>query len=159
MSIPDSQSAEPAKRHPHVLLGRHPRSLDPKKRLTIPSVWRDALGHDYVYVMPESQNHCLKLIPADLMEARMDELRKARLGDKRLNALLDKIGAESEVLEFDVQGRIRIGDRLLAYAGLKGAVVLQGGFRTATIWPAERCAPEAPVDDVGLDAAMDELGF
>ena len=159
MSRPDTQSAEQAKRRPRVLLGVHNRVLDPKKRLTIPSVWREALGGDFVYVVPETQNHCLQLVPVDMMEARLEKLQNESLGDKRVNALLSRIAENSDVLEFDVQGRIRISDKLLAYAGLKGAVVLKGSFRTATIWPAERCSEDATVDEAGLDEAMSELGF
>lgn len=159
MSTPDTQSAEKARRRPRVLTGVHNRVLDPKKRLTIPSVWREALGGDYVYVMPETQNHCLQLVPADMMEARLEKLQNESLGDKRLNALLGRIAEVSEVLEFDVQGRIRIGDKLLKYADLKGAVVLKGSFRTATIWPAERCMESTEVEEAGLDEAITELGF
>ena len=159
MSKQDTQSAEQARRRPRVLTGVHNRVLDPKKRLTIPSVWRDALGGDYVYVMPDTQNHCLQLVPADMMEARLEKLQNESLGDKRLNALLSRIGEVSDVLEFDVQGRIRISDKLLAYAGLEGAVVLKGSYRMATIWPAERCVENEAVDEAGLDEAMSELGF
>ena len=42
-------------------------NLDPKKRLTIPSEWRDALGNPaYIYVMPSATEDCLELVPAEL---------------------------------------------------------------------------------------------
>lgn len=160
MSEPGKQSTENAvKKGAIALMGRFDRTLDPKKRLTIPSVWRDALGPDCVYVMPDTQRPCLQLIPKDMMESRLDELKKQPISSAELNALLDAIGENSEMLEFDVQGRIRISDRLLAYAKLKGAVVMKGAVRMATIWPAEETPAESAVDVAKLGAAMAKLQF
>ena len=140
-------------------MGKFVRNFDPKKRLTIPSVWRDALGPKCVYVMPDTQNHCLQLIPKDMMESRLAELQRQPISNVQLNALLAAIGENSEMLEFDVQGRIRISDRLLAYANLKGAVVMKGSIRMATIWPAEETPAEAAVDVAKLQSAMAALNF
>ncbi len=140
-------------------MGTFARNLDPKKRLTIPSVWRSALGPDFVYVMPDTQRRCLQLIPRDVMEARLAKYQEMALSDPDINDALDEIGAVSEMLEFDVQGRIRINDTLLAYANLRGSVVLKGSFRMATIWPGEE-QPESMEDRVAkLGAAMAKLKF
>ncbi len=157
MSKPGKQIGEVESRHRIGLTGRFDRQLDPKKRLTIPSVWREALGPDRVYVMPAPQGKCLQLIPVDVMESRLSGLAEASLWDAELNMILDKIGENSELLDFDVQGRIRISDRLLAYAGLKGSVVLKGSFRLATIHAADATPAEGAVDEKGLDAAMSAL--
>jgi hypothetical protein len=42
------------------------------------------------------------------------------------------------MLKVDAAGRIRIGDNLLAHAGIKGAVTMIGGIRKAKLWAAER---------------------
>ena len=140
-------------------MGTFARSLDPKKRLTIPSVWRAALGPDFVYVMPDARRRCLQLIPRDVMEARLTKYQEMALGDASVNDALDAISAASEMLEFDVQGRIRINDELLAFAGLKGSVVLKGGFRMATIWPAEETGEDMERRVAKLGDAMAKLGF
>lgn len=159
MSEPGKQSVETTSRRSSGLMGTYERSLDPKKRLTIPSVWRSALGPDFVYVMPDAQRRCLQLIPRDVMEARLAKYQELALSDPEVNAALDAIGAISEMLEFDVQGRIRINDELLAYANLKGSVVLKGSFRMVTIWPAGE-KPGNMEDRVAkLGAAMAKLKF
>lgn len=140
-------------------MGTFARSLDPKRRLTIPSVWRAALGPDFVYVMPDARRRCLQLIPRDVMEARLAKYQEMALGDPAVNDALDAISAASEMLEFDVQGRIRINDELLAFAGLKGAVVLKGGFRMATIWPAAETGEDMERRVAKLGDAMAKLGF
>ena len=146
-------------RRPAALMGTFARNLDPKKRLTIPSVWRAALGPDFVYVMPDPRRRCLQLVPRDVMEAKLARYQEMALGDPAVNDALDAIGAASEMLEFDVQGRIRINDELLAFAGLKGSVVLKGGFRMATIWPAEETGEDMERRVAKLGDAMAKLGF
>lgn len=159
MSEQGRQNAEAAVRRPTALMGTFARSLDPKRRLTIPSVWRAALGPDFVYVMPDARRRCLQLIPRDVMEARLAKYQEMALGDPSVNDALDAISAASEMLEFDVQGRIRINDELLAFAGLKGSVVLKGGFRMATIWPAEETGEDMERRVAKLGDAMAKLGF
>lgn len=159
MSELGKQSIEMTNRRPSALMGTFERSLDPKKRLTIPSVWRSALGPDFVYVMPDARRRCLQLIPRDVMEARLAKYQELALSDPDVNAALDEIGAVSEMLEFDVQGRIRINDELLAYANLKGSVVLRGSVRMATIWPAEEDSGNMEDRVAKLGAAMAKLKF
>ena len=159
MSEPGRQSQATEDAKPIGLTSRYERNLDPKKRLTIPSAWRNALGPDAVYVMPDTEQRCLQLIPKKVWELRLEELRKRPLSDAELNSRLSVIGENSELLEFDVQGRIRISDRLLAYADLKESVVMKGAIRMATIWPADKCAPEAAVDTNKLREAMKALDF
>ena len=85
-------------RRPAALMGTFARNLDPKKRLTIPSVWRAALGPDFVYVMPDPRRRCLQLVPRDVMEAKLARYQEMALGDPAVNDALDAIGAASEML-------------------------------------------------------------
>ena len=153
MSEPGRQSVETTNRRPTALMGTFARSLDPKKRLTIPSVWRAALGPDLVYVVPDPRRRCLQLVPRDVMEAKLAKYQELALGDAEVNDALDAISAASEMLEFDVQGRIRINDALLDFANLKG------GFRMATIWTEEAVAEGTEERMAKLGAAMAKLKF
>lgn len=112
--------------------------LDPKKRLTIPSEWRDALGNPkYVYVMPSPTDDCLELIPVELMERTLARYQEADLFDDDADADAQAIAAHSQMLKVDVQGRIRIGDELLMHAGIKAGVTMIGGIRKAKLWATE----------------------
>lgn len=142
-----------------ALVGTHERTLDPKKRLTIPSVWRHALGSDYVYVMKEEGLPCLRLIPKGMFESRLAEIQEEPLTDDDLNDVLESVGEDTELLEFDVQGRIRISDRLLAYANLKGAVVMKGAVRMARLWAPENVPQRTTVESENLRAAKRKLRF
>jgi MraZ protein len=138
-----------------VLVGQVVHNLDPKRRLTIPSEWRaDLGGTGYVYVMSDPFEKCLDLIPQAEMEARLEKLRQKALFDPALGKHLQMIGASSEKLSFDIQGRIRICDRLLRFANLTTTVAMVGAVRMIKLWDPAALAPEAEVDQASLREAI-----
>ncbi len=144
------------------LVGRYERNLDPKKRLTIPSEWRTALGLNeggYVYVLASPTEDCLLLLPRETMETRLRELEEKAIFDEQLNAALEMIGENSELIELDIQGRIRISDRLLAYGALKTSVTMKGAFRMAKIWASDKLPKAEAVDKAKLREAVRTLNF
>ena len=160
MSIKGRQSVEETREaSTGLLVNTYERPLDPKKRLTIPSVWRHALGSDYVYVTKEEGKPCLQLIPKGVFESRMAGVQEEALSDDELNDVLERVGEDSELLEFDVQGRIRISDRLLAYANLTGPVVLKGAIRLARLWAPENVPQRSAEESDNLRAAKKRLRF
>ena len=142
-----------------ALVGTHERTLDPKKRLTIPSAWRHALGSDYVYVMKEEGKPCLNVIPKGMFESRLQGIQEEAITDDDLNDVLESVGEDAELCEFDVQGRIRIGDRLLAYANLKGTVVMKGAVRMARLWAPENAPDHSAGKSEDLRTARRRLRF
>ena len=114
-------------------------SLDPKKRLTIPSEWRDALGHpDYVYVMPSPTDDCLELVPVEVMDHTLAQYEHSDLFDDEADSDAEAIAEHMQMLKVDSAGRIRIGDDLLAHAGITSGVTLIGAIRKAKLWAADR---------------------
>ena len=161
MSKDGNQSvAESTKSVSGVLVGRFDHNLDPKKRFTIPSEWRVSMGNPaYVYVMPDRKEHCLNLIPPAEMEARLAKLREKALFDPALNAALQTIGANSEQLSLDSQGRIRVCDKLLQFANLTTTVAMVGSVRMVKLWDPKALVPEDTIDQAALDAAMAAVAF
>ena len=142
-----------------VLVGRFEHALDPKKRFTIPSEWRYALGDpDYVYVMPDPIEHCLDLIPAVEMESKLEKLREKALFDPQYAAALQTIGANSDQLVLDSQGLIRVSDRLLRFANLTTTVAMLGSVRTIKLYEPKSAPPEK-LDQSSLGEALKLVGF
>ncbi len=142
------------------LLGRYEHALDPKKRFTIPAGWRQILGNpQYVFVMPDKARKCLTIIPQEEMEARLAKLREKALFDPALSRALHIIGANSEQLALDVQGRIRISDKLLQFANLTTTVAMVGAVRMIELWSPEALPPEGEVDQAELGNALEAAGF
>ena len=143
-----------------VLVGRFYHNLDPKKRFTIPREWRAVMGDpDYVYVMPDHKEGCLNLVPKAEMEARLEKLREKALFDPALKPVLQKIGACSEMPALDVQGRIRISDKLLQFANLTTTVAMLGAVRMIQLWDPAVLPPVGEVDQAGLGEALAVAGF
>ena len=141
-------------------VGRYDHALDPKKRFTIPREWRSLMGDpEFVYVMPDPMERCVNIIPAVEMEARLAKLRERALFDPALAPVLQKIGASSEMPSLDVQGRIRISDKLLQFANLTTTVAMVGAVRTIKIWDPAALAPANEVDQAGLREALAMVQF
>jgi division/cell wall cluster transcriptional repressor MraZ len=144
----------------NVLVGRYDHALDPKKRFTIPSEWRDAMGSpNYVYVMPDPSEKCLNLIPAAEMETRLQKLREKALFDPQCNRALQVIGANADQLTLDVQGRIRVRDKLLQFANLTTTVAMVGSVRMIKLWDPRALAPADRIEQAALAEALKEVGF
>ncbi len=114
---------------------------------------------EFVYVMPDRKEKCINLLPKAEMDALLARVREKALFDPALNKVLQVIGSMSEQLELDVQGRIRISDRLLRFANLTGVVSMVGAVRMVKIWDPAALAPEGEVDQASLDAALQEAGL
>ncbi|MBR4522624.1 MAG: hypothetical protein IKO64_00075 [Kiritimatiellae bacterium] len=151
--------AESTRTDSGVLVGRCDYNLDPKHRFTIPSEWRAVMGKpEYVYVMPDGKDKCLNLIPPAEMEARLVKLRERALFDPSLAKALQTIGSVSEQLTLDVQGRIRVSDKLLQFANLTTTVAMVGSVRMIKLWDPKALKPDV-VDQTELATALESVGF
>lgn len=143
-----------------VFSGSAVHALDPKKRVTIPSGWRDAMGKPaYVFVMADPYEHCLRLLTNARMLEMQAKLKAKRFSDPTVAQKLRILGQNTEQLPLDVQGRIRIPDRLLAFAGVQSKIAFVGAVTYGEIWAAEKVTTEAPVDQAALTEALSALDF
>ena len=143
-----------------VLVGRIDHALDPKKRLTIPSGWRLVLGNpEYVYAMPDPRERCVNILPKAEMDVMLEQLRQKALFDPAQMKVLQVIGANSDLLMLDVQGRIRIADKLLRFANLTTTVAMVGSVRMIKLWDPAALTPEGEVDQSGLAEALAAAGW
>ena len=143
-----------------VLVGRYDHALDPKKRLTIPSGWRKAMGSpDFVYAMPDRKDRCVNIMPKAEMDTLLDTIRAKALFDPALNRVYQVIGSMSEQLDLDIQGRIRISDKLLQFANLKTTVAMVGSFRMIKLWDPAVLGPQDSIDIGELDRALAAAGL
>ena len=118
-----------------LFVGRFLHSLDPKRRLTIPSDWRGVAGPaEKLFVLPGVRHPCLMVYPAREIAHRLERLRQRSVADDRGRQMARVLGSRSELLACDAQGRIRIKDELLAFAELREQVVLAGTFDGFELW-------------------------
>jgi len=141
-------------------MGRFPHRLDPKRRITIPATLRNRMGNPvYVYVLPNlARMNCLDIFPPDELESRLGRLRAEALTDRRVSEFVTWVGAISETLDVDSQGRIRICDKLLDRVGIKRDLVLIGAFNRVQVWAEDQAPADAEAFEKFADAAR-EFGF
>jgi MraZ protein len=115
-----------------MFIGEYSYSIDEKKRLAIPTKFRELLGKKAV--ITRGLDQCLFLYPAKEWNNLADKLSKLPLSqaDARGFARLMLTGAMDAKL--DNLGRILIPDYLKDYAQLKKKVVIAGVFNRIEIW-------------------------
>lgn len=123
---------------PALFVGSFTHSLDPKRRMIFPSSWRNLAGEsNQLFAFPHPDEKCLYLYTAAEMMRRLDALRSAGALDRGDQQAVRAITAGAEMLVWDAQGRIRIGENLLAHIEVKNQVVLVGALTRIELWSAE----------------------
>jgi MraZ protein len=121
-------------------LGVFTHKMDPKKRVTIPSKWREMVGQpEELVVIPHATLPCLRLHPMRLMETIAE--RAAMVSPLEADAAVEEqerqLGARSDLVDWDGQGRIRVRDDHLLHAKLTDEVVLVGAWARIELWSPE----------------------
>ena len=142
-----------------IFVSTFAHSLDPKKRLTIPSEWRAQVGSNGLYVLPEISMKCLCVFPASEIKQRLQKLRQHAMADKKAREFARAIGAKSDLVVWDSQGRIRIKDELLDLAGLTGQVTLVGALDRFELWNPDRLKESGGTDQSSFEDAARYVGF
>lgn len=118
-----------------VFVGRIERKVDPSGRFCVPTKWFKTTGENkFVYVMPDPEEVCLRLIPSRTMDARLAKLRERAQNDPEANQALLTIGAVVEQLKADDEGRIKVSRKLRDFAGIKQRLVMVGGEWYTQLW-------------------------
>ncbi len=147
---------------PGAFVSSYLHALDPKKRLTIPSEWRDQVGAPpSLYVLPGlNDDQCLYVFPAREISQRLEKLRNVGIGDKKARAFTRIFASRSDLIPaWDAQGRIRIKDDLLEYASLADQVRMIGAFDHFQLWNPERWASASHLDATTMEEAVRYIGL
>lgn len=144
-----------------VFVGTYRHTLDSKKRVTIPSDWRELVGvPERLFVLPGIKEHCLCAYPAREMTHRLEKFRKLSIADKKGRQLARTLGSRSDWAPWDNQGRMRIKDDLLNYAGIERRVVLVGSMDHVELWSPERWDDtEDQITEGTIEEAAHYVGF
>ena len=119
-----------------MLIGEYTHTLDPKKRLSVPSKWRRELGKSVV--VTRGLDTCLFVYPLKAWSHITEKIGQLPLGQadtRGFNRFFLSGAVETEV---DSVGRILVPDFLKEFAGLGSKVVLAGIHDRVEIWDEER---------------------
>lgn len=119
-----------------MLIGEYTHSIDPKKRLAIPSKLRKEIGEKGV--LTRGLDSCLFLFSMKEWEQLAEKLGKLPFGQQDTRGFVRLLLSGAVEVEMDQLGRILIPEYLKNYAQLGKKVVIAGLFNRLEIWDANR---------------------
>ena len=96
----------------------------------------------------------LQLVPAEVFQELLDQVRKVSFANQKMTLALGKIGSMGHECRCDKQGRIRLTARLAEHAGIDDRAVLVGAITTIQIWNPEAWENHRVDSETGLDAVQ-----
>jgi MraZ protein len=121
-----------------LLTGTHPRTLDDKKRVTLPKKIREQVGDiERLFAAPGPDQTLWLYTKAELerLSAKLDETPAT---DAEARVFRRLFFAQMEEVDVDGSSRILIPDRLAQFAGLEHEVVLLGVRDHMELWAEKR---------------------
>ncbi|MCS7047144.1 MAG: division/cell wall cluster transcriptional repressor MraZ [Gemmataceae bacterium] len=121
-----------------LLTGTHPRTLDEKKRLTLPKKTREQLGEVKRLFVTPGPDQTLWLYDPRGLEELAAKLDQAPATDSEARVFRRLFFAQMEEVDIDNGHRILIPERLVQFAGLERDVVLLGVRDHLELWNARK---------------------
>jgi MraZ protein len=122
-----------------LLTGTHPRTLDDKKRLTLPKKIRDQLGENIDQLFfAQGLDQCLWIYDQGGLERLAEKLDQTPATDGEARLFRRLFFAQMEAVDVDKAGRVLVPERLLEFAGAKSEVVLIGVRDHLEMWDTVR---------------------
>lgn len=139
-----------------MLLGEYTHTLDPKKRLSLPSKFRKEMGK--TVVLTKGLDMCLFLYSVKEWEKVAGKLSGSSTGQSDMRAFNRFLLAGAVELDVDSLGRILVPDFLKDFAELKSKVIITGVHDRAEIWDEVRWGEYKKKIAEQADALAQKLG-
>jgi len=139
-----------------MLIGEYKHTLDTKRRLSLPSKWRDELGKKLV--ITRGLDNCLFVYTLKEWEKITEKVGQLPLGQadtRSFNRFFLSGAVEAEV---DSVGRILVPDFLKDFGKLDTKVVLAGIHNRVEIWDENRWETYKKSIEAQADALAEKLG-
>ncbi len=115
-----------------MLIGEYLHTLDPKKRLSLPSKWRSELGK--TVVITRGLDNCLFVYPLVAWQKITQKIADLSIGAADTRSFNRFFLSGAVEVEVDKTGRILVPDFLKDFAQLDQKVILAGIHDRVEIW-------------------------
>lgn len=139
-----------------LFIGEHQHSIDPKKRLALPSRFRSEL--ESKVVVTRGLDKCLFVYPMKVWEEIAEKLGSLPVGESATRSFIRLQLSGAVDCEIDKQGRILIPDYLKDYAGLAKDVVIAGLYNRLEIWDEKKWNEYKINAEKNTDEIAEQLG-
>ncbi len=121
-----------------LLTGTYERTLDDKLRLALPKNFREALAAEKQLILTPGTDGSLSLFPSRAFAEFAEKLAARSPTGRDVRAFSRLLYAQSQGVEVDSQGRIRLSGESARLANLDGEVVLLGVGDRVELWNKSR---------------------
>lgn len=139
-----------------MFIGEYQHTIDPKKRVAMPSKCRVELGKKVV--VTRGMDKSLFVYPMKTWEKLAEKLGNLPVGESTTRSFIRLMLAGAVDVELDKQGRILIPDYLKDYAGLKKDVTVAGLFDRLEIWDKDKWNSYKIKAEKNSDEIAEQLG-
>ena len=139
-----------------MFIGEYTHTLDPKKRLSLPSKWRAQLGKKVI--LTRGLDKCIFVYTRKEWESfveKLNDLSFGKAGSRNFNRFILSSASEADV---DGSGRILIPNNLKTFAGLTSKVVLAGVGNRLEIWNEKSWRENTRLIEKQADQLAESLG-
>jgi MraZ protein len=138
-----------------MLIGEYKHTLDPKKRLSLPSKWRKELGS--TLIVTRGLDNCLFVYPQAEWEKITEKIGNLPLGSADTRGFNRFFLSGAVEVEVDSVGRILVPDFLKDFAKLDSKVVLAGIHDRVEIWDDNRWTEYKARIEMQADSLAEKL--
>ena len=120
-----------------MFLSSYENSLDKKGRVSVPAAFRSHLsnlGYNGVICYPSFNNQSIEAWPQDRIEKISNTIDSLNPFEEKRDFFATSILSESINLQFDIEGRISLIQKLLKHAKIKNGMLFVGKGKTFQIW-------------------------
>lgn len=139
-----------------MFIGEYQHTIDPKKRVALPSKCRVELGKKVV--VTRGMDKSLFIYPMKTWEKLAEKLGSLPVGESGTRSFIRLMLAGAIDVDLDKQGRVLIPDYLKDYAGLKKDVIVAGLFDRLEVWDKDRWNNYKAKAEKNSDEIAEQLG-
>ena len=139
-----------------MFIGEYSYTIDSKKRLALPSKFRQSLGK--TVVVTRGLDNCLFLYPEKDWKEMAIKLSKLPLSQSNARGFARIMLAGASEVKLDNLGRILIPDYLKKYASLKKKVIVTGLYNRIEIWDEGKWNEYKQKTEAGIGDMAERLG-
>lgn len=119
-----------------MFTGEYTHTLDNKRRISVPSAFRDELGDEAV--LTRGLDNCIFIFPEDSWQEIAEKLADLSFGDADSRGLNRFLLSGAREVSLDASGRILIPEFLAEFADLDEEAVFAGVNQRIELWAKDR---------------------
>ena len=120
-----------------MFLSSYENKIDKKGRVSVPATFRsylNTLGYNGFISYPSFNHSALEACSQDRIEKLSSTIDSLNPFEEKRDYFATSVLSESEIHQFDTEGRVSISEKLLNHAKIKNNVLFVGLGRTFQIW-------------------------